>query len=69
MEVVVACPKCPTAYILYPESIELDETGELIFTPGPVCPGCGYTGEPIISDESMEKLDDLVFSNQIKIRK
>ena len=69
MEVILACPKCPATYILYTESIELDETGELIFTPGPFCPRCGYTGEPIISSESMEKIDDLVFSNQIKIRK
>jgi len=69
MEIILACPKCPTTYILYTDNIELDITGELIFDPEPVCPKCGYTGEPIISDESMEKIDDLVFSGQIRSRK
>jgi len=69
MEIILACPKCPTTYILYTDSIELDITGELIFDPEPVCPKCGYNGEPIISDESMEKIDDLVFSGQIRSRK
>jgi len=69
MKIILACPKCPTTYILYPDSIELDHSGELIFNPPPVCPRCGYTGEPIISDESMEKIDDLVFSGKIKSRK
>jgi C4-type Zn-finger protein len=69
MDVMLACPKCSTGYFLYSEKIELDHTGELIFTPEPICPNCGYTGEPIISDESMEKIDDLVFSGKIKSRK
>jgi C4-type Zn-finger protein len=69
MDLILVCPKCPTTYILYTDTIELDFTGELIFNPAPVCPKCGYTGEPIICDESMEKIDDLVFSGKIKSRK
>jgi C4-type Zn-finger protein len=69
MDLILVCPKCSTTYTLYTESIELDHSGELIFNPPPVCPKCGYTGEPIITDESMEKIDDLVFSGIIKSRK
>ena len=69
MDIVLICPKCPTLYVLYTDKIELDISGELIFSPEPVCPKCGYAGEPIISDDSMEKLDDMVFSGKIKSRK
>jgi C4-type Zn-finger protein len=69
MEVILVCPKCTATHILYTENIELDTSGELIFTPAPICPKCGYTGEPIITDRSMEKLDDLVFSGKIKSKK
>jgi len=69
MKIYLTCPKCLNNYDIDTISIELDKTGKLIFNPEPVCPKCGYTEEPIISDSSLEKIDDLVFSNKIKIRK
>ncbi|MCJ7449192.1 MAG: hypothetical protein MUO72_16065 [Bacteroidales bacterium] len=69
MKIYLTCPRCLTNYDIETIRIELDKTGELIFNPEPVCPKCSYTGEPIISDSSLEKIDDLVFSNKIKVRK
>jgi hypothetical protein len=69
MKIYLTCFKCLTNYDIETISIELDKTGELIFNPKPVCPKCSYTGEPIISDASMEKIDNLVFSGKIKTRK
>jgi len=69
MKINFTCPKCLNNYDIDTISIELDKTGKLIFNPEPVCHKCGYTEEPVISDSSLEKIDDLVFSNKIKIRK
>jgi len=69
MKINFTCPKCLNNYYIDTISIELDKTGKLIFNPDPLCSKCGYTEEPIISDSSLEKIDDLVFSNKIKIRK
>jgi len=41
MEIILACPKCPTSYILYTDSIELDISGELIFTLNQSAPNAG----------------------------
>jgi rubredoxin len=69
MKIQFACANCLNVFDVDMLDIKLDKTGELVFSPLPECPECGATEEVVLSNYGLEQIDDLVFSNKIKIIK
>jgi hypothetical protein len=61
------CEKCGHNFDKVMLAIEFDQFGDLLFNPLPECPRCGATEEMItLSHSGQEKIEDMMYSNQIK---
>ena len=61
------CDKCGHNFDKVMLSIEFDQFGDLLFNPLPECPKCGATDDKItLSHSGQEKIEDMMFSNEIK---
>jgi len=65
-DIEFACGNCLNVFTFEYEDICLKTNGDVDFTPEPACPRCGATEELVFSDYGQEKIEDMLFSNQIK---
>jgi hypothetical protein len=61
-----ACSNCLNMFTFVYSYICLKQNGDIEFTPEPECPRCGATEELIFSDYGQEKIEAMLFRNQIK---
>lgn len=65
-DVEFACGNCLNVFTFAYSDIYLKLNGDLEFSPEPECPRCGATEELVFSDYGQEKIEEMLFSNQIK---
>ena len=65
-DVEFACGNCLNVFTFAYTNVCFKKSGDLEFTPEPTCPRCGATEELIFSDSGQEKIEDMIFSQQIK---
>lgn len=67
MKINFDCEKCRHNFDVDFLSIEFDQFGDLLLNPLPECPRCGATdGQLTLSHSGQEKIEDMMFNNQIK---
>ena len=65
-EIEFSCRNCLNLFIFSYTDICLNSQGDIQFTPEPKCPRCGATEELIFTDYGQEKIENMLFNNQIK---
>ena len=61
-----SCGNCLYIFTFTYTDIYLNSMGDIEFVPQPACPRCGATEELIFSDYGQEKIEDMLFSGQIR---
>jgi len=61
-----SCRNCLNIFTFSYTAICLNSQDDIQFTPEAECPRCGATEELIFTDYSQEKIENMLFSNQIK---
>ena len=61
-----SCGNCLNIFTFAYSDIYLKKNGDIEFVPGPDCPRCGATEELIFTDYGQEKIEDMLFSGQIR---
>jgi hypothetical protein len=61
-----SCSNCLNVFTFEYEDICMKKSGDLEFTPEPECPRCGATQEIVFSNYGQEKIEGMLFRNQIK---
>lgn len=61
-----ACNNCLELFTFTYNDIYLKNTGDIEFVPEPACPRCGSTEELVFSNYGQEKIEDMLFSGQIR---
>lgn len=65
-EVAFSCGNCLNIFTFVYTDIFLKATGDINFVPEPTCPRCGGRQELIFTDYGQEKIEDMLFSGQIR---
>lgn len=65
-DVEFECSNCLNSFTFVYNDICLNKQGDIEFTPEPACPRCGSTVDIIFSDFAQEKIEDMLFSGQIR---
>jgi hypothetical protein len=65
-DVEFSCGNCLEIFTFSYNDVYLKASGDLEFDPEPTCPRCGATEELIFSDYGQEKIEDMLFSGQIR---
>lgn len=65
-DVEFSCGNCLNIFTFVYTDIYLKSSGDIEFVPEPTCPRCGATEELIFSDYGQEKIEDMLFSGQIR---
>jgi hypothetical protein len=65
-DVEFSCGNCLNIFNFVYTDIYLKGSGDIEFVPEPTCPRCGATEELIFSDYGQEKIEDMLFSGQIR---
>ena len=65
-DVEFSCGNCLNIFTFVYTDIYLKGSGDIEFVPEPTCPRCGATEELIFSDYGQEKIEDMLFSGQIR---
>lgn len=61
-----SCGNCLNIFTFVYEDIYLDASGDIEFVPEPTCPRCGASEELVFTDHGQEKIEDMLFSGQIR---
>ncbi len=61
-----SCGNCLNMFTFGYTDIFLTKQGDIEFVPEPSCPKCGANKELIFSDYGQEKIEDMLFSGQIR---
>jgi hypothetical protein len=61
-----SCGNCLNIFTFAYSDIYLKQDGDIEFVPEPDCPRCGATEELIFTDYGQEKIEDMLFSGQIR---
>ena len=61
-----ACANCLNMFYFEYEDIYLNNSGDIEFVPEPTCPRCGSSDDLVFSDFGQEKIEDMLFSGQIR---
>ena len=64
-----SCTNCLNTFSFAYDDIYLKRTGDIEFVPEPACPHCGTTEELVFSNYGQEKIEDMLFSGQIRKEK
>jgi hypothetical protein len=65
-DIEFSCGNCLNIFTFVYNDIYLKASGDIEFIPEPTCPRCGATEELIFSDYGQEKIEDMLFSGQIR---
>ncbi len=65
-DIEFSCGNCLNIFIFAYTDIYLKGSGDIEFVPEPTCPRCGATEELIFTDRGQEKIEDMLFSGQIR---
>jgi len=65
-DVEFSCGNCLNIFTFVYTDIFLKASGDINFEPEPTCPRCGVTQELIFTDYGQEKIEDMLFSGQIR---
>jgi len=65
-DVGFSCGNCLNIFTFAYSDIFLKDSGDIEFVPEPTCPKCGANEELIFSDHGQEKIEDMLFSGQIR---
>lgn len=65
-DVEFSCGNCLNIFTFAYNDIYLNESEDLEFIPEPACPKCGATLELVFTDYGQEKIEDMLFSGQIR---
>jgi hypothetical protein len=65
-DVEFSCGNCLDIFTFSYNDVYLKASGDLEFVPEPECPRLGSTEELIFSDYGQEKIEDMLFSGQIR---
>ena len=68
-DVEFSCGNCLNLFTFVYSDIYLKANGDIEFVPEPECLQCGGTEELIFSDYGQEKIEDMLFSGQIRKQK
>jgi DNA-directed RNA polymerase subunit RPC12/RpoP len=60
------CSNCLNLFNFIYEDIFFNSSGDIQFDPEPACPRCGSTVDIAFSDYGQEKIEDMLFSGQIR---
>lgn len=61
-----SCRNCLNLFTFEYSEICLNNKKDIEFTPEPECPRCGATEELVFTDYGQEKIENMLFRNQIK---
>jgi hypothetical protein len=61
-----SCRNCLNLFIFEYSDICLNNKGDIEFIPEPACPCCSSKDDIIFSNYGQEKIEDMLFNNQIK---
>lgn len=61
-----SCRNCLNLFIFTYTNICLNSQDDIQFLPEPECPRCGAKEELIFTDYAQEKIENMLFTNQIK---
>jgi hypothetical protein len=65
-DIEFSCVNCLNIFTFVYTDIYLKTSGDIEFVPEPTCPRCGATDELLFSDYGQEKIEDMLFSGQIR---
>jgi hypothetical protein len=65
-EIEFECNNCLKNFNFSYKDIFLDSSGDIQFDPEPACPRCGSTVDITFSDYGQEKIEEMLFSGQIR---
>jgi hypothetical protein len=65
-EIGFECNNCLKTFTFGYEDIFLNSSGDIGFEPEPSCPRCGTTVDIVFDDYGQEKIEDMLFSGQIR---
>lgn len=65
-DVEFECSNCLNSFKFVYNDILLTKSGDIEFVPEPACPRCGSTVDLIFSDFGQEKIENMLFSDQIR---
>lgn len=65
-DVEFSCENCLNIFTFKYSDIYLKASGDIEFVPEPSCPRCGSTDEVFFTDFGQEKIEDMLFSGQIR---
>ena len=68
-EIEFACSNCLTIFMFKFNDVVFNKVRELHFTPEAECPYCGSTVDIAFTDFGQERIEDMIFSNQIRTMK
>ena len=65
-DIEFSCGNCLNLFTFVYTDIYLKASGDIEFVPEPTCSCCGATEELVFSDYGQEKIEDMLFSGQIR---
>lgn len=65
-DIEFSCGNCLNMFIFAYHDIYLKKSGDIEFIPEPACPQCGSTTDLVFTDYGQEKIEDMLFSGQIR---
>ena len=65
-DIEFSCGNCLNIFTFAYSDIYLKDSGDIEFVPEPTCPKCGANEELLFSDYGQEKIEDMLFSGQIR---
>jgi len=65
-DVEFSCGNCLKIFTFVYNDIYLKASGDIEFVPEPACPQCGSTVDLVFSYYGQEKIEDMLFSGQIR---
>ena len=65
-DVEFECNNCMNTFTFMYNDIFFNKSGDIEFVPEPACPRCGSTVDLVFSNFGQEKIEDMLFSGQIR---
>ena len=65
-DVEFECNNCMNTFTFVYNDIFFNKSSDIEFVPEPACPRCGSTVDLIFSDFGQEKIENMIFSGQIR---
>jgi len=65
-DVEFSCGNCLNIFTFIYTDIYLKASEDIEFIPEPACPNCGSTTDLVFTDFGQEKIEDMLFSGQIR---